>query len=67
MKHPEFKIEINKRFYAYMPKEDITAFQSAQLLRLLLVATHSFVNNEQRVQFLDTYNLWPHFDEVQAP
>ena len=65
MKYPEFKIEINNTFYAYMPKEDITAFQSAQLVRLMLVASHSFVPNEQRVQFLDKYNLWPHFDEVK--
>ena len=64
MKHPEYKLEINGRYMAYSPKEDITAFEAAQLFRLLIVAAHAPVTAEQRVEFLDTYNLWRHFDEV---
>ncbi len=65
MNHPAFKLEVNKKFLEYRPKEDITAFEAAQLFRLLMVASHSFVTNDQRVEFLDTYNLWRHFDEVE--
>lgn len=58
---PKFIMERKDGMYLYDPKPDITAFESAQLLRLLLVASHSLVPSKMRDEFIAEYNLERHF------
>jgi hypothetical protein len=61
MLDPKFKIQRKGGWYLYEPKPDITAYESAQLLRLLLVASHALVPEDMREAFISEYNLERHF------
>lgn len=63
---PKFKIQRNGGWYLYDPKPDVTAYESAQLLRLLLVASHAMVPSDMREAFIVEYNLERHFTKEES-
>ena len=59
---PKFRMQrLDGAYYLYDPQPDITAFEAAQLIRLLLVASHAPVPAEMREAFISEYNLERHF------
>lgn len=59
------RIEIGKKFFTYEPQRDITAYEAAQIFKLILVASHALVPNDQRVAFINEHGLLRHFKEVE--
>lgn len=63
---PKFRMQRKGGWYLYDPKPDITAYESAQLIRLLLVASHAPVPEAMREAFIAEYNLERHFTKEES-
>ncbi len=61
----DLKFQIGDKFFSVEPQHDITAYESAQLFKLILVSTHSLTQSHQRVAFINEHGLLRHFKEVE--
>ena len=59
------RIEIGKKFFTYEPQRDITAYEAAQLFKIVLVCSNAIVPTDQRVAAINQYGLLRHFKEVE--
>ena len=62
MKEPKIRIQYNKAYYYYNPKEDITTFELAKLHQWLAVQMVSPMYPLDSDAYIDRYNLLRHFD-----
>ncbi len=61
----DLKFQIGDKFFSVEPQRDITAYESAQLFKLILVSVHSLTPNDQRVAFINQHGLLRHFKQVE--
>ena len=60
----DLKFQIGDKYFSVEPQRDITAYESAQLMKLLLVSVHSLTPNNHRVDFINEHGLLRHFKEI---
>lgn len=61
----DLKFQIGNKFFSVEPQRDITAYESAQLFKLILVSTHSLTPSDQRAAFINQHGLLRHFKEIE--
>lgn len=62
----ELKFGIGGEMFSYEPQPDITAYEAAQLGKLILVSVHAFVPTEDRQEFILKHGLMRHFTPLET-